>query len=124
MDGRKACGGKLEVKFRIRDPLLVKQVEEVREKIENFTKTYVIDLLTGHQTGFTKYCCLLCECGRRARDKYYFVWNWPRRGTFTPGQKIVVPDPRVPKDNIYLLHLHIKQLLKAIDETGDVDLIS
>ncbi|GFQ75638.1 coiled-coil and C2 domain-containing protein 1-like [Trichonephila clavata] len=32
MDGRKACGGKLEVKLRIRDPLLVKQVEEVREK--------------------------------------------------------------------------------------------
>ncbi|GFT34123.1 coiled-coil and C2 domain-containing protein 1-like [Nephila pilipes] len=32
MDGRKACGGKLEVKVRIRDPLLVKQVEEVREK--------------------------------------------------------------------------------------------
>ncbi|GIX70819.1 coiled-coil and C2 domain-containing protein 1-like [Caerostris extrusa] len=32
MDGRKACGGKLEVKLRVRDPLLVKQVEEVREK--------------------------------------------------------------------------------------------
>ncbi|GBM79528.1 Coiled-coil and C2 domain-containing protein 1-like [Araneus ventricosus] len=32
MDGRKSIGGKLEVKLRVRDPLLVKQVEEVREK--------------------------------------------------------------------------------------------
>lgn len=32
MEGRKACGGKIEVKVRIRDPLLAKQVEEVREK--------------------------------------------------------------------------------------------
>lgn len=32
LDGRKACGGKLEVRVRIRHPLLVKQVEEVREK--------------------------------------------------------------------------------------------
>ncbi|CAL1265126.1 unnamed protein product [Larinioides sclopetarius] len=32
MDGRKSVGGKLEVKLRVRDPLLVKQVEEVREK--------------------------------------------------------------------------------------------
>lgn len=32
MDGRKACGGKVEAKLLIRDPLLVKQVEEVRER--------------------------------------------------------------------------------------------
>ncbi|XP_023220187.1 coiled-coil and C2 domain-containing protein 1-like [Centruroides sculpturatus] len=32
MDGRKSTGGKLEVKMGIRDPLLVKQVEEVRER--------------------------------------------------------------------------------------------
>ncbi|KAG8194016.1 hypothetical protein JTE90_003617 [Oedothorax gibbosus] len=32
MDGRKACGGKLEVKVRVRDPLFGKQVEEVRER--------------------------------------------------------------------------------------------
>ncbi|XP_013789819.1 coiled-coil and C2 domain-containing protein 1-like, partial [Limulus polyphemus] len=32
MDGRKACGGKLELKVRIRDPLLAKQVEEVKDR--------------------------------------------------------------------------------------------
>ena len=32
MDGRKPCGGKLEVKVRVRNPLLANQVEEVREK--------------------------------------------------------------------------------------------
>ncbi|XP_035224781.1 coiled-coil and C2 domain-containing protein 1-like isoform X2 [Stegodyphus dumicola] len=32
MDGRKACGGKLEIKVRIREPLLTKQVEETCEK--------------------------------------------------------------------------------------------
>lgn len=32
MDGRKTVGGKLEVKVRIRNPILSKQVEEVTEK--------------------------------------------------------------------------------------------
>jgi len=32
MEGRKAVGGKLEVKIRIRDPYVTKQVEEVKEK--------------------------------------------------------------------------------------------
>jgi len=32
MDGRKAVGGKVEVKIRIRDPYVTKQVEEVKEK--------------------------------------------------------------------------------------------
>ncbi|PSN49772.1 Coiled-coil and C2 domain-containing-like protein 1 [Blattella germanica] len=32
MDGRKAVGGKLEVKVRVRNPILTKQVEQVQEK--------------------------------------------------------------------------------------------
>lgn len=32
MDGRKAVGGKLEVKLRVRNPILTKQVEHVEEK--------------------------------------------------------------------------------------------
>jgi len=32
MEGRKAVGGKLEVKIRIRDPYVTKQVDEVKEK--------------------------------------------------------------------------------------------
>ena len=32
MDGRKSVGGKLEVKLRMRNPLVTRQVEEVQEK--------------------------------------------------------------------------------------------
>jgi len=32
MDGRKPIGGKLEIKLRIRDPIIGKEVEEVQEK--------------------------------------------------------------------------------------------
>ena len=32
MDGRKPVGGKVEVKVRIRNPILTKQVEQVQEK--------------------------------------------------------------------------------------------
>lgn len=32
MEGRKSVGGKLEVKIRVRDPFVNKQVEEVKEK--------------------------------------------------------------------------------------------
>ena len=33
MEGKKAVGGKLEVKVRIREPLVRQQVEELREKL-------------------------------------------------------------------------------------------
>lgn len=32
MDGRKATGGKLEVKIRIKNPILTKQVQHTEEK--------------------------------------------------------------------------------------------
>nr|CAH7753306.1 unnamed protein product [Callosobruchus chinensis] len=84
----------------------------------------VLALVTGLQSGFTKYCCFLCEWDSRARDKHYTVRNWPLRENFTPGQKNVANDPLVPKENIYLPPLHIKlglikQFVKAKDKTGD-----
>ncbi|GBM45025.1 hypothetical protein AVEN_98876-1 [Araneus ventricosus] len=47
----------------------------------------VVAVLTGLQTGYTKFCCFLCEWDNRARYKHYIVRKWPRRETFTPGQK-------------------------------------
>ncbi|ESO05589.1 hypothetical protein HELRODRAFT_191334 [Helobdella robusta] len=44
MEGRKAVGGKLEVKLRVRDPFVNKQVEEAREKwlvIDEFVRKVV-----------------------------------------------------------------------------------
>jgi len=32
MDGRKAVGGKLEIRIRLRDPIVGKEVEQVQEK--------------------------------------------------------------------------------------------
>ncbi len=32
MDGRKPVGGKLEIKIRLRDPIVAKEVEQVQEK--------------------------------------------------------------------------------------------
>lgn len=32
MDGRKQVGGKLEVKIRVRNPILTKQIEHINEK--------------------------------------------------------------------------------------------
>ncbi|GBN32561.1 hypothetical protein AVEN_256007-1 [Araneus ventricosus] len=84
----------------------------------------VVALLKGLQTGYTKFCCFLCEWDSRSRDKHYIVRKWSRRETFTPGLKNVVQDPLVPTENIYLPPLHIKlglikQIVKAMDKTGD-----
>ncbi|GBO42012.1 hypothetical protein AVEN_247274-1 [Araneus ventricosus] len=83
----------------------------------------VVALLTGLQTGYAKYCCFLCEWDIQARGKHYIVRKCPLRETFTPGQKNLVHDPLVPKENIYLTPLHIKlglikQFVKAMDKIG------
>ena len=39
----------------------------------------VIALLLGMQTGYTKYCCFLCEWDSRARQSHYVVKHWPKR---------------------------------------------
>ncbi|GBN10126.1 hypothetical protein AVEN_214036-1 [Araneus ventricosus] len=84
----------------------------------------VVALLTGLQTGYTRYCCFLCEWGIGVRDKHHIVRKWPCRETFIPGQKNVVHDPLVLKVNMYLPTLYIRlglinQFVKAMDKTGD-----
>ena len=86
----------------------------------------VVALLTGLQIGFIKYCCFLCEWNSQARDKHCIILNWPRprRDTFTPGQKNVVHDPLVSKENIFVPPLHIKlklmkQFLKTMNKVGE-----
>ena len=37
-DGRRPCGGRLEVKMRIRDPIVGKQVEEVTEILDSLIR--------------------------------------------------------------------------------------
>jgi hypothetical protein len=84
----------------------------------------VVALLMGLHSGFTKYCCFICEWDSRAREKHYIVRNWPLRESFPPGYRNVTHDPLVPKENIYFATLHIelwlmKQFVKAIDKSGN-----
>ena len=83
----------------------------------------VLGLLLGMQSGYTKYCCFLCEWDSRAKDKHYNVKQWPARELLTPGQKSVSYEPLVEPQNVYLPPLHIKLglmkiFVKALDKEG------
>jgi len=63
MDGRKAVGGKLEVKIRIRDPYVTKQVEEVNEKwlvIDHFERR--LPPVAAAEVNSSSACRLFLEC--------------------------------------------------------------
>ena len=47
----------------------------------------VVALLTGLQTGSTKYCCFQSEWGSRGRNKHYIIWNWAWRDTYSHSEK-------------------------------------
>ena len=46
----------------------------------------VIGLLLGMQSGYTKFCCVLCEWDSRAKDKHYKIKHWPMRENSVPGE--------------------------------------
>ncbi|XP_050822620.1 uncharacterized protein LOC127057686 [Gopherus flavomarginatus] len=82
----------------------------------------VVALLLGLQTGYTKYCCFLCEWDSRARDSHYIKKDWPLRQSLEPGRKSVQHPPLVKSRKILLPPLHIKlglmkNFVKAIDKT-------
>lgn len=66
--------------------------------------------ILGLQTGYTKYCCFLCEWDSRARSEHYVVQNWSLRIGYVRewSQKNVKNGPLVPPEKIILLPLHIK----------------
>jgi len=83
----------------------------------------VISILLGMQSGYTKYCCFICEWDSRARDSHYIVKQWPKR-TLQAGVKNVVRKNLVDPQDIYLPPLHIKlglvkNFVKALDRNGD-----
>ncbi|XP_053968164.1 uncharacterized protein LOC128869618 [Anastrepha ludens] len=83
----------------------------------------VVAIVLGLQTGYTKFCCFLCEWDSRARDKHYKVKAWPKRKEFIPGAKNVSSKPLVDSNDIILPPLHIKlglmkNFVKAMDKTG------
>lgn len=83
----------------------------------------VVALLTGLQSGYTKYCCFLCQWDSRARDKHYKIKVWPPRETIVVGAQNLTREPLVQKEKIYLPPLHIKlglikNFVKALDKEG------
>ena len=83
----------------------------------------MIALLLGLQLGYTKFSCFLSEWDSRDRQNH-IKKDWPKRESLTPGQKIVVSQPLVASEKIYLLPLHIKlclmkHFIKTMDHNGE-----
>ena len=62
----------------------------------------------GMQSGYTKYCCFLCEWDSRARQLHYVEKNWNPRQNLVPGIKNVSQRPLVDPQKVLLPPLHIK----------------
>lgn len=85
----------------------------------------VVALLTGLQSGYTKYCCFLCEWDSRARSLHFIKKDWPPRHSIVVGQKNIKFDPLVEPDKIILPALHIKlglikNFVKTLSKDGSV----
>ena len=85
----------------------------------------MVNLLLGHQSGFTKYPCFLCMWDSRDRAQYYTKKDWPLQEELVPCKgRNVINDSLVERDRILFLPLHIKlglikQFTKALDKDGD-----
>ena len=47
----------------------------------------VIGLLLGMQSGYTKYCCFLCEWDSRDKKYHYVRKDWNLRQQLVPGEE-------------------------------------
>jgi hypothetical protein len=84
----------------------------------------VITILMGMQTGYTKYCCFLCEWDSRDRKQHYVKKKWPPRDRMTPGNKNVLRLPLVASNKVLMPPLHIKlglmkNFVKALSKDSD-----
>lgn len=84
----------------------------------------VVALLTGLQSGFTKYCCFLCLWDSRDTKNHYTVKEWPIRKSYVTGKENVKNIPLVEPDKIILPPLHIKlglmkNFVKALHKGGE-----
>lgn len=84
----------------------------------------VIAILTGLQTGYTKYCCFICEWDSRDKERHFMTRNWQVRDRMEPGNKNVAHTPLVQRDKVLMPPLHIKlglmkNFVKAMDNNSD-----
>ena len=62
----------------------------------------------GLQSGYTKYCCFMCEWNSRDRHLHYVEKNWNPRQNLVPEIKSVSQRPLVEPHKVILPPLHIK----------------
>jgi hypothetical protein len=84
----------------------------------------VIGLILGMQSGYTKFCCFLCERDSRAKDKLYKIKDCLMIKLSSRG-KCVRNQPLFKKNKILLPPLHInlglmKSFVKAMNKRGKV----
>ena len=102
---------------------LLQQIDYARYEWAICGDLKVICIILGLQTGYTKYCCFLCEWDSRARQEHYVRRHWNPRTQLIPGEKNVKQLPLVNPEKIILPPLHIKlglmkNFVKAMDRTG------
>lgn len=88
--------------------LILEKINYVKHKWHVCADLKVVALILGLQTGYTKYCCFLCEWDSRARSEHFIKQNWPLRSGLVIGHKNVKNEPLVPSEKIILPPLHIK----------------
>ncbi|ESO08275.1 hypothetical protein HELRODRAFT_184081 [Helobdella robusta] len=67
-------------------------LQKIRDREYNWSicgDLKVAAILTGLQTGYSKYCYFLSEWDSRNRMQHYIKKNWPIRNTMQPGNKNV-----------------------------------
>lgn len=83
----------------------------------------VIALVTGMQSGYTKYCCFLCLWDSRYKENQYSRKIWPDRTSRRAGSQNIAEISLVSIEKILLPPLHIKlgivkNFVKALDREG------
>ncbi|GFV76506.1 uncharacterized protein TNCV_4727261 [Trichonephila clavipes] len=103
---------------------ILKKLSYSDHKWTIFDDLKVISMLLGHQSGYTKFPCFLCEWESCDRKQHYVNQTWPIRKALIPGVKNVERQSLVDPNKILFPPLHIKlglmkQFVKALDKEGE-----
>ena len=54
--------------------------------MESMCDAKAIGLLLGMQSGYTKFCCFLCEWDSQVKEKRYKIKDWAKQENSVPGK--------------------------------------
>lgn len=103
---------------------LLNKIKYDKYKWEVCADFKMIAILTGMQTGYTKYMCFLCKWDSRATSSHYHVKYFEERKENIIGDLNVIHEPLVPKNKIIIPPLHIKlgmvkNFIKSLNTQGN-----